>query len=163
MIPVGARNIRVEEVAAANNYLALMDNRGEYILNGNWYIQWSGDYEVAGTTVSYERVDNKERVIAQGPLQEPLHVMVCKLKVILKYGITNSRRLASQHIESIAKAFSSVLNVYQKRTRCRHCIPFGYLAIANIYGIYYIYLITTIYHWSVTNLLHDDVTSCLLL
>ena len=77
VIPVGARNIRVEEVAAANNYLALMDNRGQYILNGNWYIQWSGDYEVAGTTVSYERVDNKERVVAQGPLQEPLHVMVC--------------------------------------------------------------------------------------
>ncbi|XP_072037739.1 A disintegrin and metalloproteinase with thrombospondin motifs 7-like [Amphiura filiformis] len=76
VIPVGARNIRVEEVAAANNYLALMDNRGQYILNGNWYIQWSGEYEAAGTTVNYQRVENKETVFSQGPLQEPLHVML---------------------------------------------------------------------------------------
>ena len=81
VIPVGARNIRIEEVAAANNYIALMNNNGQYILNGDWYIQWSGDYEVAGTTVSYERVANKETVASLGPLKEPLHVMVSVISI----------------------------------------------------------------------------------
>ena len=76
MIPVGARNIRVEEVAAANNFLALQNDKGEYYLNGHWFIQWSGDYKIAGTTVHYERAGNMESVTAQGPLKEPLHVMV---------------------------------------------------------------------------------------
>ena len=80
MIPTGARNIRVEEVAAANNFLALQNNRGEYYLNGHWFIQWSGDYKIAGTTVHYEREGNMESVTAQGPLKEPLHVMVSRKK-----------------------------------------------------------------------------------
>ena len=76
VIPIGARNIRVEEVAAANNFLALQNDKGEYFLNGHWFIQWSGDYKIAGTTVRYNREGNMESVTAQGPLKEPLHVMV---------------------------------------------------------------------------------------
>lgn len=49
---------------------------GEYFLNGHWFIQWSGDYKVAGTVVQYQREGNKESVVAAGPLKEPLHVMV---------------------------------------------------------------------------------------
>ena len=85
MIPIGARNIRVEEVAAANNFLALQNNRGEYYLNGHWFIQWSGDYKIAGTTVHYEREGNMESVTAQGPLKEPLHVMVRQTLRILHW------------------------------------------------------------------------------
>ncbi|XP_060601173.1 A disintegrin and metalloproteinase with thrombospondin motifs 7-like isoform X2 [Ruditapes philippinarum] len=76
VIPEGARNIRVEEVAAASNFLALQNAEGEYYLNGHWFIQWSGDYKAAGTTVQYKREGNKESVVATGPLKEPLHVML---------------------------------------------------------------------------------------
>ncbi|KAL5005515.1 hypothetical protein ScPMuIL_018971 [Solemya velum] len=76
IIPSGARNIRVEEVAAANNYLALRNDNGVYYLNGHWFIQWSGDYELAGTVVHYRRDSNKESFNAIGPLKEPLHIML---------------------------------------------------------------------------------------
>ncbi|XP_071091239.1 A disintegrin and metalloproteinase with thrombospondin motifs 12-like [Haliotis cracherodii] len=76
VIPVGARNIRVEEVAAANNFLALKDQQGKYFLNGHWFIQWSGDYEAAGTIIQYRRHGNKEHFKAAGPLKEPLHIML---------------------------------------------------------------------------------------
>ena len=77
VIPAGARNIRVEEVAEATNFLALMDPSGHYYLNGGWDIKWSGRYKAAGTVVRYERDDkNKETFEAKGPLKEPLHVMV---------------------------------------------------------------------------------------
>ena len=76
VIPRGARNIRVEEVAEASNFLALANDEGEYYLNGHWFIQWSGNYEMAGTVVRYDREGNKESFRAQGPLKEPLHIMV---------------------------------------------------------------------------------------
>ncbi|XP_006811547.1 A disintegrin and metalloproteinase with thrombospondin motifs 6-like [Saccoglossus kowalevskii] len=76
VIPAGARNIRVEEVAAANNYLALKDDSGEYYLNGHWFIQWSGEYKAAGTIVWYERTGNKEKFSAAGPTKQPLHIML---------------------------------------------------------------------------------------
>lgn len=66
----------VEEVAEANNYLAVQNDKGEYYLNGNWFIQWSGDYEIAGTILTYQRHRNKEMFKAAGPLKEPLHIMV---------------------------------------------------------------------------------------
>ena len=81
MIPEGARNIRIEEVAEANNYLAVRDSEGESLLNGNWYIQWSGDYEAAGTIIHYERDGNKERVESPGPIKEPLHIMVWRVQI----------------------------------------------------------------------------------
>ena len=79
VIPTGARNIRVEEVAEANNYLAIRNDQGRYYLNGHWYIQWSGDYEAAGTVIHYRRDGNKESFNSPGPLREPLHVMVSAL------------------------------------------------------------------------------------
>lgn len=78
IIPEGARNIRVEEVAEANNYLAIRNDKGDYYLNGHWFIQWSGDYEVAGTVVEYRREGNKESIFTIGPIKEPLHLMVGK-------------------------------------------------------------------------------------
>ncbi|XP_064618507.1 A disintegrin and metalloproteinase with thrombospondin motifs 12-like isoform X2 [Lineus longissimus] len=76
VIPKDARNIRIEEVAEANNYLALRNSDGKYYLNGHWFIQWSGDYEAAGTVFHYERNGNKEKVFAPGPLKEQLHIML---------------------------------------------------------------------------------------
>lgn len=77
MIPEGARNIRVEEVSDANNYLAIQNNKGNFYLNGNWYVQWSGNYELAGTIFEYKRDGDKESLFALGPTTETLHLMVC--------------------------------------------------------------------------------------
>ncbi|KAK2146183.1 hypothetical protein LSH36_626g04010 [Paralvinella palmiformis] len=76
VIPKGARNIRVEEVAEANNYLAVANDRGQYYLNGYWFIQWSGDYDAAGTVLHYTREGNREKFFAPGPLKEALHIML---------------------------------------------------------------------------------------
>ncbi|PVD19867.1 hypothetical protein C0Q70_20360 [Pomacea canaliculata] len=62
VIPKDARNIRVEEIADASNFLALRNEKGEYYLNGHWFIQWSGDYEIAGTVVRYHRQGNKGKL-----------------------------------------------------------------------------------------------------
>ena len=90
VIPIGARNIRVEEIAEANNYLAIANDRGQYYLNGYWFIQWSGDYDAAGTVIHYTREGNREKFFAPGPLKEALHIMVifqmrlCLLMMVIR-------------------------------------------------------------------------------
>lgn len=76
VIPAGARNIRVEEVASASNYLALRSSSGKWYLNGDWYIQQSGEYTAGGTTVYYKRRHNKETFEAVGPTSDELHIML---------------------------------------------------------------------------------------
>lgn len=82
MIPRNARNIRVEEVTGVDNYLALQNDNGEYYLNGHWFIQWSGDYNIAGTVVRYNRLGNRDSFDAAGPITEPLHIMVVRLPLL---------------------------------------------------------------------------------
>lgn len=78
IIPVGAREIRIEEVAEAGNFLALRSEDPEkYFLNGGWTIQWNGDYRVAGTTFTYERTGNWENLTSPGPTVEPVWIQVC--------------------------------------------------------------------------------------
>lgn len=76
VIPAGARNIHVEEVASAPNYLALRSSSGKWYLNGDWYIQQSGEYTAGGTTVFYKRTHNKETFQALGPTTDDLHIML---------------------------------------------------------------------------------------
>ena len=76
VIPAGARNIRVEEVRGAPNYLALRSSSGKWYLNGDWYIQQSGEYTAGGTTVFYRRRHNRETFEAVGPTNDELHIMV---------------------------------------------------------------------------------------
>uniref|UniRef100_UPI00359011E3 ADAMTS-like protein 5 isoform X2 n=1 Tax=Myxine glutinosa TaxID=7769 RepID=UPI00359011E3 len=74
-IPAGATHIRV--IDKSLNYLALMNGHHRYVINGNWVIDWPGEYSVAGTKVLYKRsADNRESMEAVGPTAEALHVMV---------------------------------------------------------------------------------------
>lgn len=82
VIPRNARNIRVEEVTGVDNYLALQNDNGEYYLNGHWFIQWTGDYNIAGTVVRYNRLGNRDSFDAAGPITEPLHIMVVQLRLL---------------------------------------------------------------------------------
>uniref|UniRef100_A0A3Q1AQ35 Peptidase M12B domain-containing protein n=1 Tax=Amphiprion ocellaris TaxID=80972 RepID=A0A3Q1AQ35_AMPOC len=73
VIPEGARDILVKEVEEAGNFLALRSvGSEEYFLNGNYIIQWNGEYEAGGTTFFYERSGNMENLTAPGPTKEPV-------------------------------------------------------------------------------------------
>ncbi|KAG8227019.1 hypothetical protein J437_LFUL000325, partial [Ladona fulva] len=51
---------------------------GSYIINGNWAINWSGEYDAAGARFTYRRQDASggEYIAAKGPLLEPVDIMV---------------------------------------------------------------------------------------
>ncbi|XP_017267700.1 A disintegrin and metalloproteinase with thrombospondin motifs 12 [Kryptolebias marmoratus] len=73
VIPEGARDILVKEVEEAGNFLALRSvGSAEYLLNGNYIIQWNGEYEAGGTTFYYERSGNMENLTAPGPTKQPV-------------------------------------------------------------------------------------------
>nr|XP_033775945.1 A disintegrin and metalloproteinase with thrombospondin motifs 7 isoform X2 [Geotrypetes seraphini] len=77
LIPAGAREIRIEEMAEAENFLALRsEDPDKYFLNGGWTIQWNGNYPVAGTTFTYERTGNWENLTAPGPTIEPVWIQL---------------------------------------------------------------------------------------
>lgn len=77
LIPEGAREIRIQEVAEAGNFLALRsDNPNKYFLNGGWTIQWNGDYKAAGAVFTYERTGHLENLTSPGPTTEPLWIQV---------------------------------------------------------------------------------------
>ncbi|TTA54982.1 A disintegrin and metalloproteinase with thrombospondin motifs 7 [Bagarius yarrelli] len=77
LIPEGARDIRIEEVAESGNYLALRSNNPEkYFLNGDWTIQWTGEYKAAGTVFMYERTGQLENLTSPGPTMEPVWIQL---------------------------------------------------------------------------------------
>ncbi|KAF7239601.1 A disintegrin and metalloproteinase with thrombospondin motifs 7 [Varanus komodoensis] len=81
LIPAGAREIQIEEVAEAENFLALRSEDPEkYFLNGGWTIQWNGDYQVAGTTFTYKRTGNWENLTSPGPTEEPVWIQAFSSK-----------------------------------------------------------------------------------
>ncbi|KAL0620090.1 A disintegrin and metalloproteinase with thrombospondin motifs 7 [Plecturocebus cupreus] len=72
LIPAGAREIRIQEVAEAANFLALRsEDPNKYFLNGGWTIQWDRDYQVAGTTFTYTRRGNWENLTREEQRQRP--------------------------------------------------------------------------------------------
>ncbi|XP_062417832.1 LOW QUALITY PROTEIN: A disintegrin and metalloproteinase with thrombospondin motifs 7 [Pungitius pungitius] len=77
LIPEAAWDIRIEEVAEAENFLALRsDNPNKYFLNGGWTIQWNGEYKAAGTVFTYERTGHLENLTSPGPTMEPLWIQL---------------------------------------------------------------------------------------
>ncbi|XP_048830375.1 papilin isoform X3 [Brienomyrus brachyistius] len=76
IIPVGSTTIRVREIVATRNYLAIKNLRNEYYLNGDWVIDYSGALPIAGTTFYYQRGTEgemaPETITARGPTTEPL-------------------------------------------------------------------------------------------
>ncbi|XP_061428265.1 A disintegrin and metalloproteinase with thrombospondin motifs 7-like [Lethenteron reissneri] len=77
-IPAGARDIVVEEVEEAGNFLALRSDAepARYFLNGGWVIQWRGDYAAGGATFTYWRRGNLENLTATGPTREPVWIQL---------------------------------------------------------------------------------------
>lgn len=77
-IPRGASALNVTELRHTQNYLAVRLHDGTFLLNGNYSINWSGEYEAAGTKFIYHRQSPQhlESFAAVGPLLEPIDVMV---------------------------------------------------------------------------------------
>ena len=57
---------------------ALRRYDGTFVFNGNWTINWSGEYQAAGTTFTYRRQDTSgpELITTLGPLTESIDIMV---------------------------------------------------------------------------------------
>ncbi|XP_077988582.1 ADAMTS-like protein 5 [Glandiceps talaboti] len=73
-IPKGATYLEI--IDTSRNYLALMKD-DDYLLNGNWIINWPGKYKAVGTSIHYQRTpDDHERIAAAGPTSHDLQLMV---------------------------------------------------------------------------------------
>lgn len=81
LIPKGARDIRVMEIKAAGNFLAIRSEDPEkYYLNGGFIIQWNGNYKLAGTVFQYDRKGDLEKLMAPGPTNESVWIQVTEEK-----------------------------------------------------------------------------------
>ncbi|XP_012281942.2 A disintegrin and metalloproteinase with thrombospondin motifs 7 [Orussus abietinus] len=75
VIPMGSRNIKIEEVGNSKNYIGIgVPGSNKYFLNGKRQITLAGEYEVAGTPALYERDRDKEKVRIPGPIKEDIVV-----------------------------------------------------------------------------------------
>uniref|UniRef100_A0A3B4YUI4 ADAM metallopeptidase with thrombospondin type 1 motif 7 n=1 Tax=Seriola lalandi dorsalis TaxID=1841481 RepID=A0A3B4YUI4_SERLL len=100
LIPEGARDIRIEEVAEAGNFLALRsDNPNKYFLNGGWTIQWNGEYKAAGTVFTYVRTGHLENLTSPGPTMETLWVQLLfqETNPGVRYEYTISRNVSEDN------------------------------------------------------------------
>lgn len=59
-------------------FIALRRPDGSFVFNGNWAINWSGEYQAASTSFTYRRQDGStpELITADGPLSEPIDILV---------------------------------------------------------------------------------------
>ncbi|KAG8516401.1 A disintegrin and metalloproteinase with thrombospondin motifs 7 [Galemys pyrenaicus] len=99
LIPAGARDIRIEEVAEAANFLALRgEDPEEHFLNGGWTIQWAGNYQVAGATFTYTRAGNWENLTSPGPTLRPVWIQLLfqERNPGVRYEYTIQRERAAQ-------------------------------------------------------------------
>nr|XP_046249394.1 A disintegrin and metalloproteinase with thrombospondin motifs 7 isoform X2 [Scatophagus argus] len=101
LIPEGAWDIRIEEVAEAGNFLALRsDTPNKYFLNGGWTIQWNGEYKAAGTVFTYERTGHLENLTSPGPTMEPLWIQLLfqETNPGVRYEYTISRNVSEDDV-----------------------------------------------------------------
>lgn len=106
VIPEGARDILVKEVEEAGNFLALKSEASEkYFLNGNFIIQWNGEYEAGGTTFFYERSGNMENLTAPGPTKQPVMLQVGRLQRLTVFEGTGGILTKTENIFSMSKIF----------------------------------------------------------
>ncbi|XP_065572916.1 ADAMTS-like protein 5 [Artemia franciscana] len=75
-VPRHATHIKV--VDNSSNYLAILDGKTKkYVFNGDWVIDWPGNYEAGGTDFKYNRQkDQSETVTADGPVEHEVTVML---------------------------------------------------------------------------------------
>ncbi|XP_058824477.1 A disintegrin and metalloproteinase with thrombospondin motifs 12 [Topomyia yanbarensis] len=95
-IPVGARNILVEEMGPSKNFIGIGKvSSKEYYLNGNRLIQMPGEYEIAGSLGLYDREDEQEKIKIPGPITDDITISVIMKKKNNHAGIRYEYTLSS--------------------------------------------------------------------
>lgn len=104
-IPKGACNINITELAPSLNRLALRIANSSYVINGNWALMNSDDYEGAGTVFTYYHPSPTEilesvveYITAPGPVNFTIDVMV--IHEHLNRGIMYTYTIPSQKGQS---------------------------------------------------------------
>uniref|UniRef100_A0A8C7W1T7 ADAM metallopeptidase with thrombospondin type 1 motif, 12 n=1 Tax=Oncorhynchus mykiss TaxID=8022 RepID=A0A8C7W1T7_ONCMY len=105
VIPEGARDIVVQEMEEAGNFLALRGQGSEeYFLNGEYIIQWNGEYKAGGTTFYYERSGNMENLTSPGPTKQPVMIQLLYQEknpgIKYEYTIKRNRQTGNEVIKS---------------------------------------------------------------
>uniref|UniRef100_A0A8C7QLI8 ADAM metallopeptidase with thrombospondin type 1 motif, 12 n=1 Tax=Oncorhynchus mykiss TaxID=8022 RepID=A0A8C7QLI8_ONCMY len=105
VIPEGARDIVVQEVEEAGNFLALRGQMSEeYFLNGQYIIQWNGEYKAGGATFYYERSGNLENLTSSGPTKQPVMIQLLYQEknpgIKYEYTIKKTRQTGNEVIKS---------------------------------------------------------------
>ncbi|GIX98085.1 NTR domain-containing protein, partial [Caerostris darwini] len=120
-IPAGAMHVVVSE-ASDTNFLALADQKSNYLVNGNWRVQSPGRVLAQGSEFVYNRTwDGREQLASEGPTTLPLTVLVLGSgdipTVHYEYWIsaTNSRSLPQYPF--IAKKSPESLTEYPYQTQ----------------------------------------------
>uniref|UniRef100_A0A336LKH9 CSON007946 protein n=1 Tax=Culicoides sonorensis TaxID=179676 RepID=A0A336LKH9_CULSO len=91
-IPAGASNISITELKNSVNFLVLKTRDNRFVINGDYTVSLSGQYEAAGTTFDYRRIDGltnssgqsaerhiegvTEWITCNGPTTEVVQLMV---------------------------------------------------------------------------------------
>ncbi|KAM9392813.1 A disintegrin and metalloproteinase with thrombospondin motifs 12-like [Pholidichthys leucotaenia] len=106
VIPEGARDILIKEAEEAGNFLVLKSvGSEEYYLNGNYIIQWNGEYEAGGTKFYYERSGNMENLTAPGPTKQPVMLQLLFQEknpgIKYEYTIKKTREMENEVLEPI--------------------------------------------------------------
>ncbi|XP_043274071.1 papilin [Venturia canescens] len=100
LIPQGATNIVVKEVAPSNNYLAVRNTTGFYYLNGHWRIDFPRSLRFAGTIFHYARdpqgFSAPDTITALGPTTEAIYIVL----------LYQDRNVGVNYEYSIPKKFS---------------------------------------------------------
>ncbi|XP_046373592.2 uncharacterized protein LOC124147034 [Haliotis rufescens] len=77
-IPAGSTGVNITELRPSNNYLSLR-TRSKSVVNGNWTMSASGNYQAAGTTFIYKKQSREcpgECIFARGPLNQTVDVLM---------------------------------------------------------------------------------------
>lgn len=80
LIPAGATNIDIHEVAPSNNYLGCRNMSGHYYLNGNWRIDFPRPMQFAGAWWHYDRKPQgfaaPDHLTCIGPTTEAIYIVL---------------------------------------------------------------------------------------
>eukprot|EP00118_Oscarella_pearsei_P004843 m.21338 g.21338 ORF g.21338 m.21338 type:complete len:879 (+) comp28162_c0_seq2:1117-3753(+) len=108
-IPKDADLVKVEEVAATKNFLAIKRNANqEYLLNGGYRILPSGTFSVAGASCVYEREPgHPEKLTCNGKLTEAIDIML----------LYQTADLGISYCYALPKGVNATLPVYSWQVR----------------------------------------------
>ena len=76
VIPAGTKNIQLKELRSSSSFIAIK-SQTQYYLNGDWSMDWPGNFEFAGAKFVYNRLySGLETIYSTGTTNETLEIQV---------------------------------------------------------------------------------------